>query len=227
MPENWLPETEAIYLDRGQPDCRPDRPLSQGDVFDGVPLPMITKHHPERETKELGRANLVTAVLLGHTCSIRGGSVDAQLQQLAQVRPKDEVDANFAPPYQRSYFLFPLPELKGNQDWVVDLRRVGTVATRYLYGRRIACLNHDGWVAFQRRVVWNQARVDVDSAQQRLRTLETWNEVELWEEWSRRRGTAQGFQEWLDGDVGPEFGTGTRRERLAQFPDVIRGEMPQ
>jgi hypothetical protein len=67
----------------------------------------------------------------------------------------------------------------------------------------------------------------VDRDQQRLRTLETWNEVELWEEWIRRRSTAEGFQEWLDAEVGPEFGTGTRRERLAQFPDVIREDMPQ
>lgn len=232
MPERWLPEDGEIYLEkRGEPQCQPDRPLSQGDVFTNVPLAMITRHHPDRAVQDLGKANSVTAVLLGHPCSIRGGSTDAQFQQLAQVRSVEEIfrdsGGSFDPPYDGSYFLFPFPRLREDVDYAADFRRLGATATRYLRDRRVACLNHDGWVAFQRRLIWHHGRVAVGQEEQRLATLQTWNELALWEAWKQRYGVFDGFQAWLNADItSAGFGPGSRRDLVAQIPDVIRAEMP-
>src|SRR5207253_1175147 len=100
-------------------------------------------------TAELRTAS---ALLIGHTCSIRGGPSYAKVQTVCEVRTATEREQEkFHAPWDGWWMLFPLVEFRDGPLWVADFSLISTVHVKHLVQKRIACLNEPGWAALQKR----------------------------------------------------------------------------
>jgi hypothetical protein len=219
----WLPDG-SIYLERADaPAVRPSRPYNQGDIFVDVP---IASAGPgvEKPKTSVGRV-----MLLGHPCSIRAGAKLLPTQSVAAVRPVKEAQGTraFVSPWDSHWYLFPLPQLAGGEDFAADFRRIGTTHLENLEGRRVACLNRDGWAALQRRWAYHALRADLPLDVRSHDLCGIWNELALWEEWTDRGLPPQEFPTWRDSpQVGGAF-AGTKRGDLLDFGfDELWTELP-
>lgn len=208
------------------PPARPNRPLNQGDIFQDV---AITLTNRSRGGSATAKTKLGHAMLIGHPCSLRGGSTLAVLQNIAQVRPVKEAEAErLTESPDSDSRLFRLDGLFPDTLWVVDFNILGTVHFKLLEKRRIACLSLEGWAAFQRRYANHALRVE-QSIELRIADIRKyWLELDVWEEWCVRGNGEEDFYEWIREPItteGPYAGT-TRFNALELAADVIRGELP-
>ncbi|MBA2311203.1 MAG: hypothetical protein H0V97_00165 [Actinobacteria bacterium] len=217
----------SIYFEKAdEPHVRPRRPLAPGDIFRGVPLAWVPKHKDPFE-QSAAKAPQKTVMLLGHPCAIYGGGRPATCLTIAEVRPKAQAcgDRSFDAPWAGFSYLFPLPLLSENEDYVVDFRRVGSVHYKYLEDSRVACLTHEGWAYLHQRYAFHTGRVDLEFDESFDSMEEYWNEFELWERWNESREPAE-FQEWLKGESTSAAYPGTNRQELLKFaPDELLAEM--
>src|SRR5262249_2122603 len=151
----WLPDA-GIFLDRADvPPVRPERPWNQGDVFADVPITISNRASGGAVKPKVTEGY---AALVGHPCSIRGGGKLAVLQNVVQVRPAKPKEIQkfeeVTPDWDCYFQLFPYVGLSDDGElWVADFNVTGTVHFKHLEGRRVACLSHEGWAAFQRRLL--------------------------------------------------------------------------
>jgi hypothetical protein len=222
----WLPDGGIFLARAADPDVRPSRPWWQGDVFAGVTIPVLTMRKGEPQMKALeGRR----AILLGHPCSIRGGGTLARAQNVAEVRlPRGKEAERLKPPWGTDLRLFPLPDLLGDGELhVADFNTIGTVAQEHLAGKRIACLNHDGWAAFQKRYGVHSLRIEQSLSDRRADTQAYWNEITIWEEWCSRGQLEGDYQAWLNEPLeSGEYAGTIRRQALEFAPDAVEAELP-
>jgi hypothetical protein len=226
---SWLPDG-SLFLERADlPPVRPERPWNQGDVFADVPITITDR-------TGAGAVKLKTiqghAALIGHTCSLRGGGKTAVFQNVAHVRPAKPNEITrfeqMTPKWDCYFQLFPYVDLYSDQLWVADFNVVGTVHFKYLVDHRVACLNLQGWAAFQRRYGNHALRID-QSIEFRVGDLRgLWTQLDLWEEWCRRGFSEPEFDAWLNQPIEAECHyKGTRRRDAVELAaDIILEEMP-
>jgi MoCo/4Fe-4S cofactor protein with predicted Tat translocation signal len=242
-PVNFLPEDP--YLDRqDKPHVRPDRPLSQGDVFVDIPLVRAAKHSETSAHRFIAPTKIgpnALGMLVTHPCSSRSRSTHA-LKESVSIAPVVRCPPEFGPPWGGYYECFPLPGLRDGKDYVADLSAICPVRSEYLNGHRIACLGTEGLAALFHRLALNDSRLDriPDHFAAEAERLST--ETNLWELWVAKHSTEDGFQEWLNEEfpgqpIEDEHGqlvagsaeqTGTpRREVLRWNFDEIKTELEQ
>ncbi len=224
---DWLPN-ESLYLDKAsEPPVRPHRPLNQGDIFQDVTICLTNRSGSGEPTP---KTKICHAMLIGHPCSLRGGPKLAALQNLVEVRPVKDAEADrFVEPWDSDFRLFPLRNLFPDKLWVADFNVIGTVHFKLLEDRRMACLSLAGWAALQRRYANHSLRID-QSIELRMADLRgLWNELALWEEWCARGHAEPDFYTWVRNPIeseGPYKGT-VRLEAIELAEDVIRAELPE
>lgn len=226
----WLPDGSIYFAKDDSPHVRPDRPLSIGDVFTDVPVPLIPKHKATVDEDTLHKSKQVTVMLLGHPCSIYAGGRVAVSQLVAQVRTKDEATSGrpFEPPWDGHWFCFPLPNFANDQDYVVDFRRIGTTHYKYLQEKRVACLTKEGWAAVFKRFTYHSTRLELQLDRVVEAVTVYWTEFELWEKWNARGLPSEQFQRWLhEGLGGDSRYSGTERMAVLEFaPDLVEDDFP-
>jgi len=169
------------------------------------------------------------AMLIGHPCSLRGGGRIAVLQNLVEVRPlKDSEAERFSEPWDTDFKLFPLVGFAPDRLWVADFNVLGTAHFKLLENKRVACLSLEGWAALQRRYASHSLRID-QSIELRMADLRRyWSELELWEEWCARGHPEPDFYSWITQPIetdGLYKGT-TRLQAVELAADIIRSELP-
>lgn len=225
---SWQPPA-APYLEVGDAGIRPQRPVAQGDVFEDVPLPLVAKK--DQQDGDVPKIKRTHVMMLGNTCSLRGGSRLATSQNVALVRPAKEGEVTrFQESWANSLFLLPLPGFIDEELWVADLRSIGTLHFREIQlEKRIACLSHEGLAAMQSRYADHSVRASLPVSQRVEDTQEVWNELELWEEWCARGHAYDDFPAWLDAPISkPEqYASTLRRELIEVFPELVLADMPE
>jgi hypothetical protein len=91
-----------------------------------------------------------------------------------------------------------LPGLRNGEDYVAKLGEVCPVRSDALAGHRIACLSRGGLEALFHRMAMNSLRFPETPMQYKTEATRVTNEINLWERWTARRGTGDGFQDWLN-----------------------------
>src|SRR5258708_4242769 len=154
---NWL-EPEDLYLQVGAA-CEIDRPLFQGDVFIGVPLPSFpgTPPAPGKVTVDFTES---LVMLLPHPCQCYNGD---KLRPHLTVAPVTEIPNydTFGPERDRAFDKFALPDLPVIRDGsecpvshLASFGRLLTVPRDYLVtSQRIACLSHKGLGLLAKRLI--------------------------------------------------------------------------
>ncbi|MDQ3342978.1 MAG: hypothetical protein M3524_05335 [Actinomycetota bacterium] len=199
---NWL-EPEHLYLQR-VPDCEVDRPLFQGDVLAGVPLPVLPSSPPAEGKREVEFVNQLVMVV-PHPCQCYNG--DNPRPRLT-VAPITEVAdyATFGEERTGAKDKFALPDLPVPAEdgtWAVsshvaDLGRLTTVGKKYLKTtNRVACLSHEGLGLLAKRVLAFQLRFPVALGAAMTYTAGEWAESFLMQAWVRRHRTLKGYSAWM------------------------------
>lgn len=199
---NWL-EPDQLYL-RVAPDCEPDRPVFQGDVFRAVTLPQLPKKPVAAGSVSVTFAETMCMVV-PHPCQCYHGD---KLRPRLTVAPVHEVPNydNFRPDRSGAKDKFALPDLPVREHgggWtlkshVADLGRLTTVPSGWLSpGNRVACLSHAGLGLLAKRVLGFQLRYPAALVTTMAYTAAEWNEAYLMQAWVRRHGELKGFSEWL------------------------------
>lgn len=167
--------------------------------------------------------------LLGHPCAIYAGKNVVRVQAAVQVRLKgDACPTSFESPWNEYSALFPLPDFRDGVDYVADFRRIGTVHAERMENRRVACLTHEGWAAFQRRYAYHSMRANIDIPRLVDASRKIWHEFEVWEEWNRRGFEFFQYQTWLQEPMEAGSYAGTRRDEvLEQGHDEVLAELPE
>lgn len=202
---NWL-EPEDLYLRTGN-SCEVDRPLFQGDVFTGVPLPSLPRRppNPGKVTVDFTES---LAMLLPHPCQCYNGD---SLRPRLTVAPVTDVlnYENFGPDRDKAYDKFALPDLPvirdGNEtliSHVASFGRLVTVPKEYLSpSNRVACLSHKGLGLLAKRVIRFQLRMPTELTATMAYTASQWNEAFLMQAWVRKHGTLEGFSNWMSSPI--------------------------
>lgn len=192
---------EDIYLYRqDEPNAGGARPLSQGDVFLNIPLLRAAKQDSRHQSKwvpQVKSGPKAIGILLTHPCSGRSRGT-YELRESVSVAPVVRRPAGFEPPWHGYYEFFPLPALKGGEDYVADLAATCPVRSEYLHGHRIASLTSEGVAALFHRLALNSSRLDRIPDHFAAEANRLHFEMSLWELWATDRGTEHGFQNWLD-----------------------------
>jgi hypothetical protein len=196
----------APYLYReDEPPAGIGRPLSQGDVFVDIPLVGPAQPNPKQAGSWVAPKPRTGPKALGlfvtHPCASRSQTTYA-LTPYVSIAPVVKCPSNWEPPWEGWYQYFPLPGLRGGQDYVAKLSEVCPVPSAALEGRRIACLTGEGLEALFHRLAMNSLRFPETPAHYRTEAARLTYEINLWERWTNARGTESGFQEWLDGPFG-------------------------
>lgn len=226
----WLPNVD-FYHDRSeQPHVRPSRPLCQGDVFVDVPLSIVKRHKPDVADKDKSTTNRILVALISHPCAMYANGAPINNVPVAEVRRAEDACKEgrpFEPPFDDYSYFAPLPALQSGEDYVVDFRRIGVTHTRYLIDRRIACLSHKGWAAFQRRFAYHFLRMDVEFDKLLNATNPLWSEFEIWEEWGSRGHHPPEYQRWLEDPMQMGAYAGEKRRDVLEYaPDLVAAELP-
>jgi hypothetical protein len=158
---NFLPPDPYLYR-ADTPHAGGARPLSQGDVFVNIPLLRAAKPNPRHEGQWVAAVKSgeqALGMLTTHPCSGRSRTTH-RLKEAVSVAPVSRAPSGFGPPWAGFYEYFPLPGLKGGEDYVADLSAVCPVKSEFLVGQRIACLNAEGLAALFHRLSLNSTRLD-------------------------------------------------------------------
>ena len=198
----FLPEESYLY--RGdEPHIGGARPLTQGDVFVDIPLLRAAKPNSRHEGQWLAQVKSgpnALGMLVNHPCSSRSRTTHV-LKESVSVAPVVRCPTGFEAPWDGYYEYFPLPQLRGGEDYVADLSAICPVRSEHLEGQRLACLTSEAIAALFHRLAMNSSRLDrvpdhFASEADRLHF-----EISLWETWATARGE-DGFQAWLDEEFG-------------------------
>lgn len=225
------------------PHVGPARPISQGDVFKGVPIVGAATPDPRQSGTFRGTVRKNPAASLGilitHPCASRSQTTH-RLNAVVSVAPVVRCPTEFSRPWDGHYELFPLPGLIGGEDYVAQLNWAGPVSSDLLSGKRVASLNGNGILTLYHRLAMNSLRFPEIPAYFRVQAAKLTAEIDLWEHWVAQRRSEEGFQEWLDqpfsgqpledheGEtvVGSESPTGeSRRAALAWNAEEVRDEL--
>lgn len=197
---------DAPYLYReDNPPAGPGRPLSQGDVFADIPLVGPAQQNPRQPGSWVAPKPRTGPKALGlfvtHPCASRSRTTYA-LSPFVSIAPVVKCPKNWGPPWTGWYECFPLPKLRGGENYVAKLSEVCPVPTAALDARRIASLSGDGLEALFHRLAMNALRFPETPSHYKMEAARLTNEINLWERWTVARGTEKGFQEWLDEPFG-------------------------
>jgi hypothetical protein len=196
-----MPYPTTPYLHHSdQPHAGPHRPLSQGDVFVDIPLVGAAYRDPKHGTwrapkPRTGQDSL--GLFVTHPCASRSQTTH-KLAPCISVAPVVKCPSNWGPPWDGYYNFVPLPSLRDGQDYVAKLAEVCPVSSAALAGKRIACLSQEGLEALFHRLAMNSLRFPETPMHYETEAAKVTNEINLWERWTTRCGTGEGFQDWLD-----------------------------
>lgn len=231
---------DAPYLYRQDvPEAGSGRPISQGDVFVGVPLAGAATPDSRHEGVWKGRAKTGVGLLITHPCASRSRRT-FQLNDVVSLAPVLKRPRGWGAPWEGYFQYFPLPGLRGDADYAADLNSACPVPTAALAGKRIACLSEAGLTALFHRLAMNQLRYPEIPTHYKVEAHKLMVETELWERWVGARNTEDGFQEWLslpfggqpiedeNGIIRPDSGEPTgdlRRDVLGAYREALIGEL--
>jgi hypothetical protein len=182
------------------PHVGPHRPLSQGDVFLGIPLVAGAQPDPKQPGTWRARARTgpkALGLFVTHPCASRS-SATYKLHPFVSIAPVVKCPSNWGPPWGGHYDLVPLPGLISGQDYVAKLGETCPVPTEALEGRRVAALNKEGLEALFHRLAMNSLRFPETPMHYITEAARVTNEINLWERWTAHHDTEDGFQAWLD-----------------------------
>lgn len=137
-----------------------------------------------------------------HPCASRNQTTH-ELAPCVSIAPVVKCPHNWGPPWEGYYELVPLPGLRNGENYVAKLGEVCSVRAEALVGHRIASLNQEGLVeALYHRLAMNSLRFPETPVHYKTEAARLASELSLWEHWTTRYGTEDGFQEWLDQPFG-------------------------
>lgn len=199
-PSAWPPDRDFFFR-----PVTAHRPLFQGDVFTDVPIVKAPAGGAFAQDPRI-TVERRTVALLSFPCDVftPDGTI-GRSQQVAVVREAEKL--RVPPDWQGAFTTCPLPNLFGDGKlWAADFGALSPVDRSYLTpDNRIACLSAWGWAYFRQRLslCFTRALIALDP----LIAVgdDTWQEIELWEEWNRRGQPVEGFQPWLDA-LDPKLG---------------------
>lgn len=218
---SWLPDDFFIGYPV-EPESRPNRPIGQGDVFEGVPIAGKTKI---ANGDAALKAKVETAIVVASSCGMRKGPAGA-LNDLVHVAPVKRL-ASLAPgwtePWQGHLHVLPLPGLvlpeADDEPAAANLARIGLCATPTLnVHKRLGCVSLAGMQAVKTRVATYFTRVPVASSTMAIGAHEEWHELSLWERWTVTTGSEPTFQAWMDKE-NPNYSPASRRKTL--YDDLV------
>lgn len=224
---SWLPDDFFIgHL--ADPEPRPNRPLGQGDVFPGVPVAGKTAL---REDGVAGvKAKVETVIVVASSCGMRKAA-DGELNELIHVAPIKRLASlapGWGPPWDGWLHVLPLPGLalpNGDQPVAANLGRIGLCSTTTLkLGDRMSCVSLPGMRALKARVATYFVREEVPDGIVGVGAHEEWHELDLWERWTERSGSPDGFQPWLS-EINPNYPDQRRRDTLYDDLEGIREQL--
>ncbi|HTU86781.1 MAG TPA: hypothetical protein VMF57_14475 [Solirubrobacteraceae bacterium] len=240
---DFLPDDLYLYR-QDAPHAAEARPIGQGDVFVDIPLVRAAQRkdrHPTQFTAPVKSGDKSLGIVVSHPCSSRSRSTHA-LKESVLLAPVVRCPDGFEAPWTGYYEYFPLPGLREDIDYVADLSAICPVRSAYLEGQRVACLTDKGLAALFYRLAVNFLRLDRIPDDYSAEAERLCYETNLWELWTRRKGTEEGFQAWLDEEfegealedetgnavLGSEerFGI-SRRAGLRWHYEEIQGELEQ
>lgn len=199
---NWL-EPEQLYLQRA-PNCEVDRPLFQGDVLAGVPLPVLPASPPEAGMRDIEFVRQFVMVV-PHPCQCyNGDNPRPRLTVAPVIEVADYATFGEERTGAKDKFALPdLPVLAPHGTWtasshVADLGRLTTVGKKYLKTtQRVACLSHQGLGLLAKRILAFQLRCPVALDAAMAFTTGEWSESFLMQAWVRRDRSLKGYSEWM------------------------------
>jgi len=213
---SWLPDDFFIGYPAG-PEVRSNRPIGQGDVFEGVPIAGKTKiSNGDAALK----ATVETAIVVASSCGMRKGLAGAlnDLVHVAPVKRLASLAPGWAEPWQGHLHVLPLPGLvlpdADDEPAAANLARIGLCATPTLkVQKRLGCVSLAGMQAVKTRVATYFTRVAVASSTMAIGAHDEWHELSLWEHWTATTGDESTFQAWLD-EENPNYAPTSRRRSL-------------
>jgi hypothetical protein len=199
---NWL-EPNELYFSLGS-RCEIDRPLFQGDVITGVPIPTLPNIPPGAGAELIPNVSEAMVMLVPHPCQCYHGD---NLRAHLTVAPLKEVPSydNFGPDRTGAKDKFALPDLiiedEGDSritSHVADFGRLVAIPYRYLNTKnRVACLSHMGLGLLAKRLLQFQLRAPSTLANVMAYTQDQWNESFAMQAWVQRFTKLRGFTKWL------------------------------
>ncbi len=218
--ENWVPsDLYRATADHAKLGERSQFwPISQGDVFENVPIASPVNYQPLPDVSD--RANeqfkattkRMHAIVVTHACSMRKGDELETVLIVAPVFLRRKRAKRWEAPWNGCYFLFPLPGI-GGDDYVADLSRCQPIRTDYL-SERIAILSESGAEALAARLSYFYTRTEPDDEALRAHNERQQSELRVWAFWHDHTGAILGFQDWLH-----EFDAELEETRADTLPD--------
>ena len=191
-----------------EPHVGPFRPISQGDVFAGIPLLGPAQPHPTQAgtwTSKPRTGPNALGMFVTHPCASRHRTT-FQLNSVVAIAPVVRCPNNWGPPWVGYHAFCPLPGLRGGEHYVAKLGEVCPVPTAALEGQRIACLTGEALEKFFHRLAMNSLRYPEIPTHFETEALKLMSETDLWEMWVEHRGAGAeqdlAFQTWLSGPFG-------------------------
>lgn len=132
-----------------------------------------------------------------HPCASRSQTT-FEVAEFVSIAPLVRCSRAWGPPWDGYYDLTPLPGLRNGEDYVAKLGEVCPVRSDALAGHRIACLSRDGLEARFHRMALDSLRFPETPMHYQTEATRVTNEINLWERWAARRGTEEGFPDWLN-----------------------------
>ena len=190
------------YGGRPRESAAGGRPISQGDVFDDLPLVGAAQPHTKQEgTWVSTKPRRSLGLLITHPCGSRSRETHKLLPVLS-VAPVVRCPSNWGPPWDGYYNLMPLPDLSDGQHYVAKLNEVCPVAAVAFGGIRVAYMAQEGLEALYHRLAMNSLRFPETPAHYAAEAGRLSGEIDLWEVWVRHAGSEDGYQAWLDAPFG-------------------------
>lgn len=203
----WPYDRDALFRD---PD--PSRPVSQGDIFQDVPIIKARAGDRPPESDPKLSIDRRPAILIGYPCDIYDHGRLLKVQTVAVVRLASKLGV--PDDWDGAFNACPLPEPMGDgQLWAADFQTISPVDRSYLSTeQRIAIMSELGLAHLRQRIALYATRLRLPLATLLTAGKAIWDEIELWEDWVRSGSPADEFQDWLD-SFDTTLGR-TRREAL-------------
>lgn len=211
---SWLPE-DFFIGHPGAPDRRPQRPIGQGDIFEGVPVAGRTAL---RDGQAGLKAKTETVIIVASSCGMR--KTAGELNEVIHVAPIKRLSSlapGWSHPWDGWLHVLPLPGLTlgdAGENAGANLGRIGLCGSDTLnLGRRLACVSLSGMRALKARLSTYFARVSIPDGILEVGAHEEWHELDLWERWAASTGSEAGFHGWLD-EPNPNYPDRRRRDTI-------------